>query len=90
MRAKPVPSNRSKEDYLSHLELAMNPEVYLEAFGSTVDIRMDKIRQERQALKEKLMRDCENQLWLDGIDRIEKASSDLGQFDCMNQFQIRG
>ena len=55
----------------------MNPEVYLEAFESTVDIRMDKIRQERQALKEKLIRDCENQLWLDGIDRIEKASSDL-------------
>lgn len=77
MRAKPVPSTRSKEDYLRHLELAMNPEIYLEAFGSTVDIHMDKIRQERHVLKEKLMQDCENQLWLDGIDRIEKASSDL-------------
>ena len=55
----------------------MNPEIYLEAFGSTVDIHMDKIRQERHVLKEKLMQDCENQLWLDGIDRIEKASSDL-------------
>ena len=77
MRAKPAPNRRPKEDYLRHLELAMKPEMYRESFENTVSEHVERIRKERTALKEKLMQDQKNQDWLEGIDRIERASSDL-------------
>ncbi|HII01973.1 TPA: DEAD/DEAH box helicase [Methanosarcinaceae archaeon] len=77
IRASPAPSRRPKEDYLRHLELAMKPEMYEAAFEDTVNMHVERIGQERGALKEKLMQDSENHEWLEGIDRIERASSDL-------------
>ena len=77
MRAKPAANRRPKEDYLRHLELAMKPEMYQESFETTVSEHVEKIKKERTALKEKLMQDHENNGWLEGIDRIERASSDL-------------
>jgi len=77
MSAKPAISKRPIKDYKNHLDIALNEELYKEPFEKTIADHMELIREDRQELKEKLSQDSEDQQWLEGIDEIELASSDL-------------
>lgn len=77
LKSKPVPNHRSKEDLLHHLEIALDSEAYSNAFEATVELRLIGIKKERTALKERLLKDGDDQAWLDGIDSVSMASSDL-------------
>lgn len=77
MSAVPVKANRPMEDYQRHLELAITEDIYKEPFEKIISERMDVIRKDRQILREKLRQDSSDQAWLEGIDKIELASSDL-------------
>ena len=77
LKSKPVPNHRSKEDLLRHLEMALDSNAYSSAFKATVDLHLKGIKNERSALKERLLMDDVEQPWLEGIDYVEIASSDL-------------
>ena len=77
MSARPAKANRPMEDYQKHLEIAMTEDIYKEPFDKIISDHMDIIRKDRQVLKEKLKHDSKDQTWLEGIDNIEMASSDL-------------
>ena len=77
MSAMPVKASRPIEDYQRHLDLAMTEDIYKEPFEKIISEHMDSIRKDRQVLRDKLRQDSSDQSWLEGIDKIELASSDL-------------
>ena len=77
LKSQPVPNHRSKEDLLRHLEMALDSDAYSSAFKATVDMHLEGIKKERSSLKERLLMDDVEQSWLEGIDSVEMASSDI-------------
>ncbi len=74
--AQPSPSTRASEEIARHLERAIKPETYEKSREQAFSIRLEELRSERKGLKLKLMRD-EPQEWLEGIDEVSLASSDM-------------
>jgi hypothetical protein len=75
-KAQPSPSTRTPEEITQQLAKAIEPETYAKARDSGFAERLMQIKAERRTLKEKLIRE-EPQEWLEGIDRVSRASSDL-------------
>jgi superfamily II DNA or RNA helicase len=74
--AQPSPSNRTSDEISRHLELALRPETYAKSRKHASSIRLQELSSERKTLKLKLMHD-EPQEWLQGIDEVTLASSDM-------------
>jgi len=74
--AQPSPSSRTSEEISRHLEHSLNPETYAKSREQAFSNRLEELSSERKALKLKLMRD-EPQEWLQGIDDVSLASSDM-------------
>jgi superfamily II DNA or RNA helicase len=74
--AQPSPSSRTSEEISRHLEHSLKPETYAKSREQAFSNRLEELRSERKALKLKLMRD-EPQEWLQGIDDVSLASSDM-------------
>ena len=74
--AQPSPSSRTSEEISRHLEHSLKPEIYTKSREQAFSNRLEELRSERKALKLKLMRD-EPQEWLQGIDDVSLASSDM-------------
>jgi len=73
----PVYADKPKETLLNHLKLAMNMEKYESALNTITCTRRGDIMADRATLKDRLMADGKNPQWLDGIDSVAVASSDL-------------
>lgn len=74
-RSRPEPMRRTMEEILPHLRKAVDPGIYLPFLQSRLEKRLEAIKQERAELKKKF--DESNQLWLDGLDDVSQASTDL-------------
>ncbi len=69
-------SPRTPDEITRDLKRGLQPEVYKKSCDARFSERLAQIRAERQALKDKLMR-AEPQKWLEGIEEVSLASSDL-------------
>ncbi len=74
-RSKPEPMRRTREEILPHLRKAIDPTIYMPALQKRLETRLEAIKQERVELKKKF--DESDQLWLEGIDDVSQASTDL-------------
>lgn len=76
-KARLVPMQRSHDDILRHLSLAMEVSRYSGAFEATVAQHLAAIKRDRTELRQRLVQEQGSQQWLDGIDTVERASADL-------------
>jgi len=77
-KAMPARSSHPIEYYQKHLEIAMKDENYRDPFDAVVNEHIATITQDRQILKDKLMKDSnKSPEWLDGFTNIKLASHDL-------------
>jgi superfamily II DNA or RNA helicase len=74
-RSRPEPMKRTKEEILPHLRRAIDPSVYSLALQGRLEDRLEAIREERSALRAKF--EEADQSWLQGIDDVSLASSDM-------------
>ncbi|OPY50646.1 MAG: putative ATP-dependent RNA helicase [Methanosaeta sp. PtaU1.Bin060] len=74
-RSRPEPMRRTREEILPHLKKAVDPAIYTPILQQRLDKRLEAIKQERAELKKKF--DESDQLWLEGIDDVSQASTDL-------------
>ncbi len=74
-RSRPESMRRTREEILPHLRKAIDPGIYLPVLQSRLEKRLEAIKRERAELKEKF--DESDQLWLEGLDDVSQASTDL-------------
>ncbi|MGD0954149.1 MAG: helicase-related protein [Methanotrichaceae archaeon] len=74
-RSKPEQLKRTKEEILPHLKKAIDSSVYTVLLQKRLEERLTAIKQERIELKKKFV-DADD-AWLDGIEDVSLASSDL-------------
>lgn len=73
--SKPEQLKRTKEEILPHLKKAIDSSVYTQLLQKRLEERLKAIKQERTELKKKFV-DADD-AWLDGIEDVSLASSDL-------------
>ena len=74
-RSKPEQLKHTKEEILPHLKKAIDPLVYAQLLQKRLEERITAIKQERTELKKKFV-DADD-AWLEGIEDVSLASSDL-------------
>ena len=74
-RSKPEQLKRTKEEIIPHLKDAIDSSVYTQLLQKRLEERLKAIKQERTELKKKFV-DADD-AWLDGIEDVSLASSDL-------------
>jgi len=74
-RSKPEQLKRTKEEIIPHLKKAIDSSVYTQLLQKRLEERLKVIKRERTELKKKFV-DADD-VWLDGIEDVSLASSDL-------------
>jgi len=74
-RSRPEPMKRTREEILPHLRRAVDPAIYMPVLQKRLEKRLEAMKQERAELKKKF--DESDQPWLEGLDDVSQASTDL-------------
>ncbi len=74
-RSRPEPMKRTREEILPHLRKAVDPAIYMPVLQKRLEKRLEAMKQERAELKKKF--DESDQPWLEGLDDVSQASTDL-------------